>query len=239
MLCQIVTGIMAPKALRRLDIAATEHVFRQEDVDEALDVGRHVRTQMRRIDGHDQAGRNALIIELSSELERAASAHRVADEDDRSGILPVGLDRGGGDEFAEREFVDVSRDVDARRASLPADPCHARKSGPSRRETDRHARGVGPVTVRLPVVQRRGQEACRAKPCLAWLIDRWRFVRRLSRAGSAIASFALQTSPANIIAARNAAACLGQLCLLLTAHTFVVGDAKTPKRRRSRIHIDG
>jgi hypothetical protein len=41
----------------------------------------------------------------------------------------------------------------------------------------------------------------------------------------AIASFALQTSPASIIAARNAAACLGQLRLLLTAHTFVVGDA--------------
>jgi len=55
--------------------------------------------------------------------------------------------------------------------------------------------------------------------------------------GSAIASFALQTSPANIIAARNAAACLRQLCLLLTAHTFVVGDAKMPKRRRSRIRI--
>jgi hypothetical protein len=43
--------------------------------------------------------------------------------------------------------------------------------------------------------------------------------------GVAIASFALQTSPASIIAARNAAACLGQLRLLLTAHTFVVGDA--------------
>ena len=41
--------------------------------------------------GDDESDRNAHGLKRFCELQRAASPHRVADEDDRSGILPITL----------------------------------------------------------------------------------------------------------------------------------------------------
>ena len=127
----VVTGIVAFKTLRRLDIAATQNVFRQKDVDEAFDVERHVRAQMRRIDGDDQTDRDALVPQLLRELQRAASAHGVADQDDRRGILLVGLDRRSRDQVADCEFVDVGRDAGA--LDLFRQPVHAAREDQTHR----------------------------------------------------------------------------------------------------------
>jgi hypothetical protein len=59
------------------------------------------------IDGHDQADRNAFLLQPFRELQRAASAHGVADQDDRLRILAVFVDRARGDQRANGEFVGV------------------------------------------------------------------------------------------------------------------------------------
>ena len=48
------------KTLRRFDVAAAEDVFRQEDIDVALDIERHGGTDLRRLDHDGEADPDAL-----------------------------------------------------------------------------------------------------------------------------------------------------------------------------------
>src|SRR5229473_630608 len=111
LLRQVEAGLVALIALCRLDVAAAQNAFRQEDIDVALDIERHVGRDVSWIDRDNQAYRDVFGLQHFGEYQRTISAHRVPDQDDRSGILAILANRRIGDQTADREFVDVRRDT--------------------------------------------------------------------------------------------------------------------------------
>ena len=98
-------------ALLRDHIAAAQNAVRKENVDIALDVERHLRTGVSRVDGDDEAHRDVFLAQNVRERQGAEPAHRVADQDDRSRILAV-IDNGlRGNQPANRELVDIGLDA--------------------------------------------------------------------------------------------------------------------------------
>ena len=122
-LLQIVARIMATKARHRHHVAAAEHAVGEEDVDEALDIERHVVGRMRGVDGDDEADRDVLLGRHLGDDDRAQAAHGVADQHDRRRALLVAGDGAIADPSADGEFVDVGREAGLRQ--LLAEPVHA------------------------------------------------------------------------------------------------------------------
>ena len=98
-------------ALCRLDVAAAEDAFRQEDVEIALDIGRHGRADLRRIDRDSEADRDILGLQYFRKLQHTKPAHRMPDKDDQSGILAILANGASRDQAANRELVDIRRDA--------------------------------------------------------------------------------------------------------------------------------
>src|SRR5450631_2840116 len=111
LLRQVEAGIVALIALCRLDVAAAQNAFRQEDIDVALDIERHAGRDVRWIDRDNQAYRYVFGLQHLGEFQRTISAHRVPDQYDRSGIPAILANRRIGDQAADREFVDIRGDA--------------------------------------------------------------------------------------------------------------------------------
>ena len=110
-LLHIEAGVVALITWLRHHIAAAQYVVGQEDVDEALDVQRHLRTCLSGIDGDHQADRDVFGLQHPGERQGAQSAHRMADQDDRRTIVTEIADGLVRDQPADGEFVDVSPDA--------------------------------------------------------------------------------------------------------------------------------
>ena len=95
----------------RNHIAAAQYAVGQEDVDVALDVQRHLRACVSRINGDHQACLDVFGLQYPGERQGTKSAHRMTDQDDRSGIVTVIADSLIRDQPANGEFVDVSPDA--------------------------------------------------------------------------------------------------------------------------------
>jgi len=96
---------------RNHHVAAAQNALRQEDIDVALDIERHAGRDVRRIDRDNQAYRYVFGLQHLGEFQRTISAHRVPDQDDRSGIPAILANRRIGDQAADREFVDIRGDA--------------------------------------------------------------------------------------------------------------------------------
>ena len=98
---------------------------------------------MSRINGDHQAHRDVFGLQYSGERQCTKSAHRMSDQDDRSGIVTVIADGLIGDQPANGEFVDVSPDAGFLRGAWSGDPSRARRSGRARHGTGRRAPAAG------------------------------------------------------------------------------------------------
>jgi hypothetical protein len=76
-----------------------------------LDVQRHLRTCVSRIDGDHQAYRDVFGLQYPGERQGTKSAHRMTDQDDRNRIVTEIADSLIRDQPANGEFVDVSPDT--------------------------------------------------------------------------------------------------------------------------------
>ena len=103
--------VVALVALLGHHIAAAQYAVGQEDVDEALDVQRHLRTCVGWIDGDYQAHRDVFGPQNPGKRQGAQPAHRMADQDDRRCIVTEIADGLIGDQPANGEFVHVSPDA--------------------------------------------------------------------------------------------------------------------------------
>ena len=133
MLGQIVAGIVTMEALRRRYLDAPEKAVRLEDIDETLDVERHICRDAGRVGGDQQADWDVFGLERSGKIHRARPAHRVADQDDRRRIAAIVADRFLGDAGAHhrliysrgepglfdplRQSIRTAREEDARKAA--------------------------------------------------------------------------------------------------------------------------
>ncbi|MGY4292676.1 hypothetical protein ACVWXN_000771 [Bradyrhizobium sp. i1.4.4] len=120
---EVVARVMAPIAGHGHDVAAAEHAVGEEDVDEALDIERHVAGRMRGIDGDDEADPDVLLGRHLGDHDRAQPAHGMADQHDRRRVLLVAGDDTIADPSADGEFIDVGREAGLRQ--LFAEPVHA------------------------------------------------------------------------------------------------------------------
>src|SRR5207244_11653910 len=106
-LLQIEARVVTLVTLLRHHIAAAQYAVGQEDVDVALDVQRHLRACVSRINGNHQAYRNVFGLQDPGERQGTKSSHRMTDQDDRSGIVTVTEDSLIRDQPADAESLDV------------------------------------------------------------------------------------------------------------------------------------